>query len=123
VSFGEVIRQIKYKAEKAGKIVIVVDRYFPSSKRCRMCGLRKVKLTLGDRIFICDDLNCGHRECRDLNASRNTREEGLLKLITLGRRGIACGDLVESDGVFYVPVRPSVVDAGKPAQSLNTLAS
>ncbi|WP_411572418.1 zinc ribbon domain-containing protein [Vibrio sp. TH_r3] len=37
-SWGEFVRQLKYKAEWAGRTIVEIDRFFPSSKRCNGCG-------------------------------------------------------------------------------------
>lgn len=46
-----------------------VDRYFPSSRKCRICNTVNTKLTLNDRIFVCEF--CNHKEDRDLHAAKN----------------------------------------------------
>jgi putative transposase len=48
-----------------------VDRWFPSSKTCSRCGCVKETLSLGERIFHCDE--CGLEIDRDLNASINLK--------------------------------------------------
>jgi putative transposase len=88
-SFAEIKRQIGYKTAWYGGEILDVDRFYPSSKLCRMCGVIKEDLSLDDRIFICE---CGHIEDRDLNASINIENVGLS---TLSSRGIkACGESV-----------------------------
>jgi putative transposase len=88
-SFGEIRRQLEYKAVWYGSELIYLDRFFPSSKRCRKCGKIKEDLTLGDRVYVCE---CGHVEDRDLNSAINSEEYGLS---TLSSRGIkACGESV-----------------------------
>jgi putative transposase len=88
-SFSEIKRQLSYKTAWYGGEILDVDRFYPSSKLCRKCGVIKENLSLEDRIFICE---CGHIEDRDLNASINQEEFGLS---TLSSRGIkACGESV-----------------------------
>lgn len=74
VSFGEFFRQLKYKAEWAGKNVIVIDRFAPSSKRCSECGEIKEILTLQEREWTCE---CGAHHDRDINAAKNIKFFGL----------------------------------------------
>jgi len=74
VSFAELRRQIEYKAKRAGIDVVVVDRWFPSSKACSGCGCIKDNLTLGDRVYHCND--CGLEIDRDLNAALNLAAMG-----------------------------------------------
>ena len=67
---GEVIRQVSYKAQKH----IMVDRFFPSSKRCSCCGFVKASLDLSERTYRCEA--CGMSLDRDLNASINLMQAG-----------------------------------------------
>ena len=69
VSFGELRRQIEYKAATNGVRILKVDRFYPSSKTCSVCGAVKKDLTLRDRTYRCD--KCGAVLDRDYNASRN----------------------------------------------------
>lgn len=69
VAFGELRRQIEYKAAMIGVSVTVADRFHPSSKTCSCCGAKKDDLTLKDRTFVCPE--CGHTINRDLNAALN----------------------------------------------------
>ncbi len=69
ISFGEIARQLQYKAEWSGKKVIVADRWFASSKICSCCGNKKEDLKLSDRVYHCD--KCGLSIDRDLNAAKN----------------------------------------------------
>lgn len=75
VAFGEFRRQINYKSKLYGCEVVVVDRWFPSSKMCSGCGHIKQGLKLSDRIYHCDV--CGLTTDRDLNAALNIRAAGL----------------------------------------------
>ena len=69
VSFGELRRQIEYKAATNGVKVMKADRYYASSKTCSVCGEKKDDLTLSDRTFCCK--HCGAVLDRDYNASLN----------------------------------------------------
>ncbi len=75
VGFYELRRQLTYKASDRGHLVVVVDRYYPSSKMCSLCGATKAKLALSDRVFECSV--CGNALDRDVNAARNIHREGL----------------------------------------------
>lgn len=50
----------------------VVNRFYPSSKLCNVCGYKKTNLKLSDRMYYCD--KCGYESDRDLNASINIRD-------------------------------------------------
>ena len=68
-ALGEFRRQLEYKTARAGAVLRVVDRWFPSSKTCSNCGTVKAKLPLSERTFNCDA--CGTSIDRDLNAAIN----------------------------------------------------
>jgi len=74
-SLGELRRQLTYKAADHGTTLVVVDRFYPSSKTCSRCGLVKAKLALWERTFICDDTDCATSLDRDVNAARNIARE------------------------------------------------
>jgi putative transposase len=67
--------QLEYKAAKWGRRLVVVDRYFPSSKRCSHCGQVLAALSLDTRHWTCHA--CGTRHDRDVNAAKNILAEGL----------------------------------------------
>ncbi len=69
VGWGMLRRFIEYKAVLRNCVVVIADRFFPSSKTCSNCGEVKKTLTLKDRIFECDV--CGFTIDRDLNAAIN----------------------------------------------------
>ena len=66
---------LTYKAQRAGRRLAVVDRWYPSSKTCSVCGHRLAVLSLGTRHWQCPD--CGTRHDRDLNAAKNILAAGL----------------------------------------------
>jgi len=67
MGFYEVRRQLEYKCKLYGSILVVVDRWFPSSKTCSNCGHKKEVLSLSERVFNCE--NCNFSIDRDLNAA------------------------------------------------------
>jgi putative transposase len=69
--FYEIRRQLEYKCKWNNIELILVDRWFPSSKMCNICGQIKSDLKLSDRVYKCD---CGNSEDRDVNASKNIRD-------------------------------------------------
>lgn len=64
----ELRRQLEYKSKWYDCRVVLVDRFFPSSKTCSACGLVNENLTLGDREWTCE---CGVTHDRDMNAACN----------------------------------------------------
>ena len=84
---GEVIRQLKYKKDIFNNELVIIDKWFPSSKTCSGCGKIKQDLKLSDRIYKCN--HCGLELDRDHNAAKN--------IYTLGLREIkACGHITAS---------------------------
>ena len=69
MGFFEFLRQLTYKCELYGSKLVVVDRWFPSSKTCSNCGTKKETLSLDERVFECS--HCGLVIDRDLNAAIN----------------------------------------------------
>ncbi|MFB2983120.1 RNA-guided endonuclease InsQ/TnpB family protein [Microseira sp. BLCC-F43] len=65
-------RQLTYKCQLYGARLVVVDRWFPSSKLCSNCGAKKETLLLKERVFECH--SCGHTQDRDLNAAINLQK-------------------------------------------------
>ena len=70
--YGMFRTMLSYKLEETGGELVEVDRFFPSSKRCCLCGRIKEDLTLSDRIYRC---GCGNCIDRDVNAAINIRLE------------------------------------------------
>ena len=71
--FYEFRRQIEYKSAWNNILVIIADRFFPSSKLCSCCGMIKKDLKLSDRIYKCD---YGNIIDRDFQASLNLKMYG-----------------------------------------------
>ena len=69
MGFYEFRRQLEYKCQLYGSELVVVDKWFPSSKTCSNCETKKETLSLSERVFHCD--HCGFECDRDLNASIN----------------------------------------------------
>jgi len=82
-SWGEIGRQIEYKAQRYGGDIKKVGRFFPSSKTCSRCGTKKHKIKLSERTYICRNPECGMRMDRDLNAALNILKEGLRLSLSL----------------------------------------
>ena len=68
-------RQLEYKCQFYGRQLVVIDRFYPSSKTCHECRYKNSKLTLNDREWICP--KCGKHIDRDYNAALNILDEGL----------------------------------------------
>ncbi len=77
---------IEYKAARAGKAVVKIDRWFPSSKACSDCGSISDKMPLDVRSWTCP--HCGSHHDRDINAARNIRDEAR-RILAEGRSATA----------------------------------
>jgi len=84
MGFFEFRRQLEYKSEMCGGVVVVADRWFASSKTCSDCGHRLEALPLAVREWTCPA--CGMRHDRDVNAAIN------LKNLAVSSTVSACGE-------------------------------
>ena len=76
--FGMFRTMLEYKLTSQGKTFAKIDKWYPSSKTCSVCGFVKDDLTLADRVWTCSACNTTHN--RDHNAAINIRNVGLLGL-------------------------------------------
>ena len=90
-SWSEFLRQLKYKSEWNERNLIQINKFFPSSKTCNKCKFVNQNLTLKDREWFCPV--CDAKLDRDLNASKNILEQGLM-IYNLNNSG--CGMQSES---------------------------
>jgi putative transposase len=74
-SWGELLRQLRYKCEWYGRTLVVVDRFFPSTRRCSACHVMGPRMDVSVRQWTC--AGCGALHDRDVNAAVNLRDEGL----------------------------------------------
>ena len=93
VGWGELIRQVEYKAVWFGRRLIKIDKFYPSSKRCSHCGHVLESLSLDIREWICPE--CGAHHDRDINAAKNVLAAGLAVA--------ACGESVRPGRVQVQP--------------------
>jgi len=85
---------LKYKATWYGSDIKEVDRFFPSSKTCNVCGSINKNLVLSDRTWTCS--KCKTILDRDINASIN-----ILNECTAGTAGSqACGEDVRPTFIY-----------------------
>ena len=97
--WGELVRQLSYKCEWYGRVLIRIDRFYPSSKLCSACGFKHDSIALDIREWQCPV--CGVLHDRDINAARN--------ILAAGLAVAACGD----------GVRPEPVKTGKGSRLRN----
>lgn len=75
--WGEIRRQLEYKGKLHGALVVVIDRWFPSSKTHHKCGYINQALALADRVWLCPI--CDELVLRDENAARNILNQSLTR--------------------------------------------
>jgi putative transposase len=90
--WGEFRRQLEYKCARYGRTLVVIDRWYPSSKTCSACGYLLAELCLATRHWTCP--SCGARHDRDVNAAKN--------ILAAGQAVTACGADVRHSGTSRV---------------------
>jgi putative transposase len=86
--WGEFRRQLEYKCQRARRDLIVIDRWYPSSRTCSACGHLLAELSLSTRHWTCP--SCGSRHDRDINAAKN--------ILAAGQAVTACGAGIRHSG-------------------------
>jgi len=84
MGFFEFRRQLEYKAAQRGGMIVVADRWYPSSKTCSACGHKLDDLSLSVREWTCSA--CGSVHDRDVNAAINLRNLAVSSTVS------ACGE-------------------------------
>ncbi|GAB3871576.1 RNA-guided endonuclease InsQ/TnpB family protein [Kibdelosporangium lantanae] len=94
VAWGEFRTMLEYKAALAGRTMVVINRWYPSSKTCSNCGYVLVNLALSTRRWTCPTCRAHHD--RDLNAAKNILAAG--QAVAREFSGDACGADVRRQG-------------------------
>jgi putative transposase len=87
-AWAQLRAMLTYKCRWYGRDLVVIDRWFPSSKTCSVCGAVRDELPLNMREWTC---RCGATHDRDVNAARN--------ILAAGLAVTACGDGVRPSRV------------------------
>lgn len=74
-SWNQFKTYLSYKCKRERNHLVLLDRFFPSSKLCSECGYKNNSLRLNDRKWTCPKCSTSHD--RDVNASLNLRKEGI----------------------------------------------
>jgi putative transposase len=78
LGFGTFVQTLYHVASPRGTVVHHIDPWFPSTKRCSVCGHLHDSITLRDRVWSCTVCGTTHR--RDHNAATNIYREGASSL-------------------------------------------
>ena len=113
-SFGEFRRQLDYKTEELGHVLLVADRFYPSSKLCSVCDAKTKHLTLDMRSWTCPVCDTLHD--RDLNAALNLRRYAASSAVS------ACGEFLTA-GVSMPLGEQHQVASVKQEQSIKSAIS
>jgi transposase, IS605 OrfB family, central region len=104
--FGTFVRYLEYKAYWYDRQLIKVDRFYPSSKLCNVCGYKHNELKLSDRYWQCPI--CGTYHDRDINASINLYKVGMERPDFKPVEHALVDDRIPSG----IPKKPSCDEAG-----------
>lgn len=74
-SWSNFVTMLEYKANRYGRTVIKIDKWYPSSKLCSCCGYKMDEMPLDIREWTCP--KCATHHDRDVNASINILQEGI----------------------------------------------
>lgn len=76
---------LRYKLARQGKQLLVVDRYFPSTRTCAVCGcVTPEEISTKRRTWTCP--HCGTVLNREANAAKNIKAEGLAQYFHMQER-------------------------------------
>ena len=108
-SWGTFRRLLTYKTDRRNSYLMLIGRFYPSSRLCPACGAINADLSLADRIWRCA---CGVVHDRDLNAARNIDAEGLRLYYHHVLCTVAVGQ-TETQNACGASVRPANAGAGR----------
>ena len=92
LAFGEFLKILDWVAKKKGKLIVYIDRWYPSSKTCSPCGHVLEELDLSVRVWRCP--SCGCINGRDENAAKNIQ--------AVGASTVRLGDVRQSKAAIAV---------------------
>ena len=94
-SWGAFLNMLTYKAEWNDKKVVKIDRFYPSSQICSVCGyINKETKDLSIREWECSSCHIHHN--RDINAAINILRIGLKQYTSAGTADYTGGEEVRA---------------------------
>ncbi len=100
-AWGGLVQKLDYKATWAGKHLVRIDPWYPSTKTCCHCASKMASLPLSARQWTCT--TCGAAHDRDINAALNIKQQGILQLQAEGLSVSACGGLRKTGNCPLLP--------------------
>ncbi|MDE7260504.1 MAG: transposase, partial [Oscillospiraceae bacterium] len=79
--FGTFRECLRYKLARQGKELIVVDRYFPSTRTCSACGAIREEVHYKESRWSCPKCHAVHS--REVNAAKNVKAQGLARYFSM----------------------------------------
>lgn len=102
-AFSEIRRQLLYKSDPAGRVLLEVPRYFASSKTCSVRGHVIDELRLNQRKWTCP--KCRIRHDRDVNAARSILQEAMRRVAGRDDRDLRVDARGACPEDFTIPVQ------------------
>ena len=95
LGFSEFVKILQYKAQEAGTRIIFVDRYYPSSQLCSVCGYKN-EAVKDLRVREWDCPSCHTHHDRDRNAAKNILVAGASAISGDTVRPVSAGGVVDA---------------------------
>ena len=73
--YGIFQKCLRYKLERQGKPLILVDRYAPTTRTCSVCGQVGEEVPLASKVWTCTQ--CGTVHQKQSNTAQNIKTQGL----------------------------------------------
>ncbi|MCG5060130.1 MAG: transposase [Limnoraphis sp. WC205] len=109
VGWGMFVNFLSYKLDREGKVIVDMDRWFPSSKLCSNCHYQISEMPLDLRTWICP--SCGTHHDRDGNAAINIRSEGI-RMLSVSQCGLGVSLSRATGSPFRVLGTRTAADGG-----------
>jgi putative transposase len=111
IGFGNLRRQLEYKAVRYDTRLMVADRWYPSSKLCSSCDWKNDELKLKDRHWQCQA--CGIIHDRDINAALNLKRLATEAALPVARDPVTDITKIEMISILGGKVTPVRYECGQ----------